>query len=44
MLLTLPWLASLIIGRVDIVNGVGKDETTSSFTIKSFFKQVCFFF
>jgi len=41
MLLTLPWLGSLIIGRVDIINGVGKDETTSRFSIKSFVNQVC---
>ena len=40
MLLTLPWLGSLILGRVDIVRGVGKDETRSKFTLKSFFKQV----
>lgn len=41
MLLTIPWLGSLILGRVDIVNGVGMDETTSKFNIKSFINQVC---
>lgn len=40
MLLTLPWLGSLLLGRVDIVNGVGVDETTSKFTLKSFLNQV----
>lgn len=40
MLLTLPWLGSLILGRVDIIDGVGKDETTSKFSLKSFYKQV----
>ncbi len=40
MLLTLPWLGSLILGRVDLVHGQGVDETTSKFTIKSFWKQV----
>ncbi len=41
MLLTLPWLGSLILGRVDIVDGVGVDGTTSKFTINSFLNQVC---
>ena len=40
MLLTLPWLGSLILGRVDLVNGVGKDLQCSRFTPKSFYKQV----
>ncbi len=40
MLLTLPWLGSLILGRVDLVHGQGVDEKTSKFTIKSFWKQV----
>lgn len=40
MLLTLPWLGSLLLGRVDIVDGVGVDETTSKFTLKSFLNQV----
>lgn len=40
MLLTLPWLGSLILGRVDIINGTGKDETRSKFTLKSLFSQV----
>ena len=40
MLLTLPWLGGLILGRVDIINGEGKDKTTSKFSIKSFYKQV----
>ncbi len=40
MLLTLPWLGSLILGRVDIINGVGQDDTRSKFTSKSFFSQV----
>ena len=42
MLLTLPWLGSLILGRVDIVQGVGKDETRSKFSLKSFLHQVSF--
>ena len=41
MLLTLPWVGSLILGRVDIVNGQGVDEQTSRFSVKSFWKQVC---
>lgn len=40
MLLTIPWLGGLILGRVDIINGEGKDKTTSKFSIKSFYKQV----
>ena len=40
MLLTLPWLGSLILARVDLVHGQGVDERTSKFTIKSFWKQV----
>ena len=40
MLLTLPWLGSLILGRVDRVNGVGQDLQCSRFTPKSFYKQV----
>lgn len=40
MLLTLPWLGSLLLGRVDIVNGEGVDKQSSKFTIKSFFRQV----
>ncbi|XP_064385229.1 uncharacterized protein LOC135334107 [Halichondria panicea] len=39
MLLTLPWLGSLILARVDLVHGQGVDERTSKFTIKSFWKQ-----
>lgn len=39
MLLTLPWLGGLILGRVDIINGEGKDKQTSKFSIKSFYKQ-----
>ena len=42
MLLTLPWLGSLVLGRVDIIDGVGKDVTTSRFSIKSFINQVQF--
>lgn len=42
MLLTLPWLGGLILGRVDIVNGVGRDNKCSPFTLKSFFNQVGF--
>ena len=40
MLLTLPWLGSLFLGRVDIQNGIGKDETRSKLNIKSLIKQV----
>ena len=40
MLLTLPWLGSLILGRVDIVNGEGRDEQVSRFNLKSFINQV----
>ena len=40
MLLTLPWLGGLILGRVDIVNGEGQDKQTSKFSLKSFYKQV----
>ena len=40
MLLTIPWLGGLILGRVDIINGEGKDKQTSKFSIKSFYKQV----
>ncbi|CAI7991497.1 hypothetical protein GBAR_LOCUS764 [Geodia barretti] len=39
MLLTLPWLGSIILGRVDIVNKQGKDGVTSKFTVNSFVKQ-----
>lgn len=39
MLLTLPWLGSLILGRVDILNGIGKDETRSKLNIKNLIKQ-----
>ena len=42
MLLTLPWLGGLILGRVDIISGVGRDNQCSRFTLKSFYKQVCF--
>ena len=40
MLLTLPWLGSLILGRVDIVNGEGRDGQVSRFNLKSFINQV----
>ena len=40
MLLTLPWLGSIILGRVDIVNKQGKDGVTTKFTVNSFVKQV----
>lgn len=40
MLLTIPWLGGLILGRVDVINGIGKDQTRSKFTLNSFFKQV----
>ena len=40
MLLTLPWFGSLILGRVDLVHGVGVDKQTSKFSIKSLWKQV----
>jgi hypothetical protein len=39
MLLTLPWLGSIILGRVDIVHGQGIDGVTKKFTIMSFLKQ-----
>jgi Ca2+/Na+ antiporter len=42
MLLTLPWLGSIILGRVDIVHGQGIDGVTKKFTIMSFLKQVDF--
>lgn len=40
MLLTLPWLGSIILGRVDIIHRQGKDGVTKKFTIMSFLKQV----
>ena len=40
MLLTLPWLGSIILGRVEIVQGEAKDGLREKFTIKSFYKQV----
>ena len=40
MLLTLPWLGSIILGRVDIINGQARDGVTKKFNIKSFVKQV----
>ena len=40
MLLTLPWLGSIILGRVEIVRGQAKDGLRKKFTIKSFYKQV----
>lgn len=43
MLLTLPWLGSIILGRVDIIHRQGKDGVTKRFTIMSFFKQVYFY-
>ena len=44
MLLTLPWLGCIILGRVDIVCGQGRDRAMKKFTIKSFVKQVNFTF
>lgn len=38
MLLTLPWFGGLILGRVDIINGQGKDEQLSKFKLSSFIK------
>ena len=40
MLLTIPWLGSLILGRVDIINGQGRDKQCSPFTLSSLWKQV----
>ena len=40
MLLTIPWLGSLILGRVDIINGQGKDKTCSPFRLSSLWTQV----
>ncbi|XP_065890045.1 uncharacterized protein [Dysidea avara] len=39
MLLTIPWLGSLILGRVDIINGQGRDKQCSPFTLSSLWKQ-----
>jgi hypothetical protein len=39
MLLTIPWLGGIILGRVDIVNKEGIDKKCSRFSIKSFWKQ-----
>ena len=40
MLLTIPWLGSILLGRVDIINGQGRDGVAAKFTLKSFIKQV----
>lgn len=39
MLLTIPWLGSLILGRVDIINGQGKDQQCSPLSISNLWKQ-----
>ena len=40
MLLTVCWNLSLVLGRVDIVNGEGRDEQVGEYSFKSFINQV----
>ena len=40
MLLTIPWFGGLILGRVDIIGGVGRDGKCSRLSLQSLWKQV----
>lgn len=43
MLLTIPWVGGLILGRVDIINKQGVDNKCSKLELSSLWKSVSMF-